>query len=159
MNEWMNEWMESERTNERTNERMNERTNKWMLRKAPKVHVYVQSFSLFFLDWEDHLPFFECSYSHTHTHCLLRAGQHGLPPTPDNLHLGCSYHLQSPFSFHLGYGHAIKQKMFAIWEYMNITNTGYVLARETVNEAIFIAGWYNEALYFSVLATPLVFVC
>jgi len=32
----------------------------------------------------------------THTNSLLWAGQkYGLPPTPDNSHLGCSYHLYS----------------------------------------------------------------
>ena len=30
---------------------------------------------------------------------LLRAGQNGLPPTPDTLHLGCSYHLHSSHHF------------------------------------------------------------
>ena len=33
---------------------------------------------------------------HTHTHHLL---QNGLRPAPDNLHLGCSYHLHSGHSF------------------------------------------------------------
>ena len=35
----------------------------------------------------------------THTHHLLWAGQNGLQPTPDNLHLGCSYHLHSSHCF------------------------------------------------------------
>ena len=35
----------------------------------------------------------------THTHCLSWVGRNGLPPTPDNLHLGCSYHLHSSLHF------------------------------------------------------------
>ena len=35
----------------------------------------------------------------THTHHLLCAGQNGLRPAPDNLHLGCSYHLYSSHRF------------------------------------------------------------
>ena len=30
---------------------------------------------------------------------LLWVGQNGLPPTPDTLHLGCSYHLHSSHHF------------------------------------------------------------
>ena len=30
---------------------------------------------------------------------LLWSGQNGLPPTPDTLHLGCSYHLHSSHRF------------------------------------------------------------
>ena len=43
---------------------------------------------------------------------LLWAGRNGLPPTPDTLQLGCSYHLHSShvFLFHLGCGCAQKNK-------------------------------------------------
>ena len=34
---------------------------------------------------------------------LLWAGQNGLPPAPDTLHLGCSYHLHSSAAF----GHTV----------------------------------------------------
>ena len=37
--------------------------------------------------------------SATHTQCLLWAGQNDLPPTPDTLHLGCSYQLHSSHNF------------------------------------------------------------
>ena len=46
----------------------------------------------------------------THTHCLLRAGQNGLPPTLDNLHLGCSYHLQSSHHFLSTWGPVMLRK-------------------------------------------------
>ena len=35
----------------------------------------------------------------THMHHLLWEGQNGLQSTPDNLHLGCSYHLYSSHRF------------------------------------------------------------
>ena len=47
---------------------------------------------------QDLTPRSECSYSHTQ-HRLLWVGRNGLPPTPDNLHLGGSYHLHSSHRF------------------------------------------------------------
>ena len=41
---------------------------------------------------------------------LLWAGQNGLPPTPDTLHLGCSYHLYSSHRFLSTWGVVMLQK-------------------------------------------------
>ena len=43
----------------------------------------------------------------THTHHLL---QNGLRPAPDNLHLGCSYHLHSSHSFLSTWGVVMLEK-------------------------------------------------
>ena len=41
---------------------------------------------------------------------LLCAGQNGLPPTPDTLHLGCSYHLHSSHHFLSTWGAVMLKK-------------------------------------------------
>ena len=41
---------------------------------------------------------------------LLRAGRNGLPPTPDTLHLGCSYHLHSSHHFLSTWGVVMLEK-------------------------------------------------
>ena len=49
---------------------------------------------------------------------LLWAGQNDLPPTPDTLHLGCSYHLHSSHRFLSTWGVVIlekKNEMEAKW--------------------------------------------
>ena len=47
---------------------------------------------------------------------LLRAGQNGLPPTSNTLHLGCSYHLHSSHhcSFHLACNNAEKKLCYIL---------------------------------------------
>ena len=72
------------------------------LREAP---LYRHSASLYMrflvMSWIVHLDLHvpKCSYnSHTHTHVLWE-GQNGLRPAPDNLNLGCSYHLHSSHRF------------------------------------------------------------
>ena len=40
-----------------------------------------------------------CASSVDLLNALLRAGQNGLPPTPNTLHLGCSYHVHSSHHF------------------------------------------------------------
>ena len=42
---------------------------------------------------------------------LLWAGRNGLPPTPDTLHLGCSYHLHSSHRFLSTWGAVMLEKM------------------------------------------------
>ena len=41
---------------------------------------------------------------------LLQAGQNGLLPTPNTLHLGCSYHLHSSHCFHSTWGAVMLKK-------------------------------------------------
>jgi len=42
---------------------------------------------------------------------LLWAGRNGLPPTPDTLHLGCSYHLHSSHRFLSTWGAVMLKKI------------------------------------------------
>ena len=46
----------------------------------------------------------------------LWGGRNGLPPTPDTLHLGCSYHLHSSHRFLSTWG-AKKQKQKKLWQH------------------------------------------
>ena len=48
---------------------------------------------------------------------LLWAGRNGLPPTPDTLHLGCSYHLHSSHRFLSTWGVIMKKNPWKkIWD-------------------------------------------
>ena len=46
-----------------------------------------------------------------HSLRLLWAGRNGLPPTPDTLHLGCSYRLHSSYHFVSTCGAALLKKI------------------------------------------------
>ena len=46
---------------------------------------------------------------------LLWAGQNGLPPTPNTLHFGCSYHLHSSHHFLSTWRAIMLKKDYAIW--------------------------------------------
>ena len=59
----------------------------------------------------------------THTHCLFWAGQNGLWPTPDNLHLGCSYYLHSSHHFFFHFGIILKQKPKTVKQNWNTLTT------------------------------------
>ena len=49
---------------------------------------------------------------------LLWAGQNGLPPTPNTLHLGCSYHLHSSHHFLSTWGAILQKKLCYLLSYL-----------------------------------------
>ena len=68
--------------------------------------------------------------THTHTHHLLWARQNDLRPAPDNLHLGCSYHLHSIHRFLSTWGVVMLgkkiQKLLALANIKNLNTYRYL---------------------------------